>query len=773
MRSSIRKDLTVRLSLVIGFVGLAIGLGSYAASVRSLERELHKQAVLRADLASDILARHLWTYDVAAIREICRLFSETGTATGISVQGERGEVIFSTNGGGEGIVEERQLTYEGHRVGTMSIAVSLSPLAAERRQRLLDILLLVLVTAVAAMVLLRFFLRAYLAQPLAHLRRDMEDLTAGRYAGSALLGQKQEVQNIVDAFNTLAARLTERETEVQDKTRTLLEEVAERKKAEAALRQQLEVNYAISSLSKKLIDPTLTLDDIALSILDCARSLTGSAIGSVEYLDQSDRTVVWRLPLSGRQQDAGEDAAPPQTTAMESASGGRLLSLPVAAGDRLLGRITLADPPGEYGPRDVEILERIAKLYSLVAARQRASEERQGLEEKLRQTQKLESLGILAGGIAHDFNNLLVGILGNLDLALAKVPPESPLRPQLVRADAAAQRAAELTNQMLAYSGKGKFVVEPVDISRLVEEMAHLLETVIAKTVTLRYELPPGLPLIKADATQLRQVVMNMITNASDAQQGRQGTVTVKTGTVHADRAYLSTVHFGDSLPEGDYVYLEVADTGCGMDRDTSARIFDPFFTTKQTGRGLGLAAVLGIVRGHRGALKVYSEPGQGTSFKVYFPAAAGVRGESAPIQQVAAAPPRSARNGTILVVDDEPAVRSVAREMLEGQGFAVLSAADGVEGVELFRRHADEIMAVVLDMMMPRMGGEAAYREMRKTRSDIPVILSSGYNEQDAINRFAASGAAAFVQKPYRTQTLVDALSRLMERTSVEREGC
>jgi PAS domain S-box-containing protein len=287
----------------------------------------------------------------------------------------------------------------------------------------------------------------------------------------------------------------------------------------------------------------------------------------------------------------------------------------------------------------------------------RAQAERARLEERVRQAQKMESLGLLAGGIAHDFNNLLMGILGNADLALAKLAPEAPARPFVQRIDTAAQRAADLTNQMLAYSGKGRFVVEPINLSRLVEEMGHLLATVTSKRATVSYRLARDLPPVEADATQIRQVVMNLITNASDALGDEPGVITVSTGALDADGAYLASSFLDEQLPGGEYVWVEVSDTGAGMDAATRARIFEPFFSTKQTGRGLGLAAVLGIVRGHRGGIRVYSEPGEGTTVKVLLPAARGLVTAAAGACAAAPAPPPvpgGEGQAAVLVVDDE-----------------------------------------------------------------------------------------------------------------------
>ena len=310
---------------------------------------------------------------------------------------------------------------------------------------------------------------------------------------------------------------------------------------------------------------------------------------------------------------------------------------------------------------------------------------------------------------------------------------------------------------MLAYSGQGRFIVRPVDISAIVREMASLLRSSIPKTCTLDLRLADRLPTIEADASQMQQIVMNLITNAAEAIGDACGTITLKTERIAAGRALLDGFHMADDLPEGCYVRLEVIDTGCGMAEETRSRMFDPFFTTKFTGRGLGLAAVLGIVRGHRGTLKVVSAPGDGTSFTVLFPAAglpaSGVAAESA------AEYGRAPLSGTILVVDDEESVREVAASMLREMGLNVVTARDGLEAVDLFRAEADSIRVVLLDLTMPRMGGEAALAEIRRIRSDVPVILSSGYALQAQEGRLAVIGASLFIQKPYTLTELTAAM--------------
>lgn len=399
-------------------------------------------------------------------------------------------------------------------------------------------------------------------------------------------------------------------------------------------------------------------------------------------------------------------------------------------------------------------------VFNDLTERKRMEEEHRRIEVQMREVQKLESLGVLAGGIAHDFNNLLMAILGNADLALLSLSPVSPAYQHVEEITRASQRAAELCRQMLAYSGKGRFVVSRHDISEIVREMGQILEVSVSKKATVRYSLGEGLPPVESDATQIRQVIMNLITNASDALGDTTGIITVTTGVMECDEAYLSESYLDDSLSGGTYVYLEVSDTGCGMDPETRSRIFDPFFTTKFTGRGLGMAAVLGIVRGHKGAIKVYSEPGKGSTFRILLPAVEWEAGERVKTAEESAS---LLAGGTILLVDDDTFVCDVGSKMLKQLGFRVITAVNGLEGLKVFRTHRDEIACVILDLTMPEMGGEETFRELRKLRSDVRVILSSGYNEQDVTQQFVGRGLAGFIQKPYTVASLRSALKRAL----------
>ena len=402
-------------------------------------------------------------------------------------------------------------------------------------------------------------------------------------------------------------------------------------------------------------------------------------------------------------------------------------------------------------------------VFRDVTRDEEAEAERRRIERRIREAQKLESLGMLAGGVAHDFNNLLVAILGNASLARADLPEDSPARESLEQIETASRRAADLARQMLAYSGRGRFDVQAVDVNAVVGEVADLLRASIPKGARIELELAPGLPAIEADATQLRQVVMNLVINAGEAIGDADGRIVVRTLLVDADEAYLAETVLDDELPAGRYLGLEVADTGTGMDPATRGRIFDPFFSTKFTGRGLGLAAVLGIVRGHQGAIQVYSEPDGGSRFRVLLP----IRGEAEPSPPPA--PAASTRRdwkarGTVLVIDDEPGVRAVAGAMLRRAGLEVVSAADGVEGVAVFRERANAIDVVLLDLTMPRMGGAETFEAIREIRPDARVILTSGFSEEEAGSRFVGRGLAGFIQKPFTADDLASAIAAALE---------
>ena len=396
--------------------------------------------------------------------------------------------------------------------------------------------------------------------------------------------------------------------------------------------------------------------------------------------------------------------------------------------------------------------------------------ERSRVEENLRVTQKLESLGVLAGGIAHDFNNLLTAILGNLNLAQGQLQTEAKAGPYLHRVETAVLRAAELAHQMLAYSGRGTFTVASLDLNQVVNEMTELLSVSISKKATLHFELSPGLAPILADAAQIQQVVMNLVTNASEALEDRGGTIAIRTCLRLLDQAYLERNLPTQALEPGPYIALTVADSGCGMDPETLARIFDPFFTTKSTGRGLGLSAMLGILRGHRAGIRIDSEAGAGSTFQVLFPAA-----PAAPQSGLAQSPGSVAcplLAGTVLVVDDEPLIRTTISNLLETMGMQVIQAGDGLEALERHAEHGRRIDLVLMDITMPRMDGNQAFLALRQRDPELPVILCSGFTILEMAPPPPGTRPATFMQKPYRIGDLKQALQcALQERPLADKE--
>jgi len=397
------------------------------------------------------------------------------------------------------------------------------------------------------------------------------------------------------------------------------------------------------------------------------------------------------------------------------------------------------------------------EMFSLIA---RDLTEERAMQEQVAHGQRLESLGVLAGGIAHDFNNILTAILGNAAMAERKAisSPEQTQR-YLHNIVESSDKAADLCKQMLAYSGKGKFVVRAMDLSAMVEEVTRLLEVSIDKGVVLKYHLAENLPAVECDVAQIQQVMMNLVINASQAIGNKSGVISITTSMLNADHAYLKATYLNDALPEGRYVSLEVSDTGCGMDQETQAKVFEPFFTTKFTGNGLGMSAVLGIVRGHHGAIKLYSEPGRGTTFKILLPAS-----DREVLDQPDLSPVQNQQgSGTILVVDDEESIREAASMMLEDIGFDTLTAVDGEDGVRVYRAHQDVIVGVLMDMTMPKMDGKACFTELRRINPDVKVVLSSGYNQQDAVSQFSGQGLAGFLQKPYFPDALASKIHEVL----------
>lgn len=400
--------------------------------------------------------------------------------------------------------------------------------------------------------------------------------------------------------------------------------------------------------------------------------------------------------------------------------------------------------------------------------RKQNEENRLKMEQQFLHTQKLESLGVLAGGIAHDFNNILTAIMGHTELSLIKINNPEALKIHLNEIKNASKRASELSQQMLAYSGKGQFLLEPVDLNIMIKEMLELLRVSISKKISLNLNLEPNLIRFEGGVSQIRQILMNLITNASEAITDKEGVINIRTGNVFLYDIDKNNQFPDQEMPKGQCVFFEVSDNGCGMSNETINKMFDPFFTTKFTGRGLGMSAVLGIVRGHKGIINVYSEVNKGTTFRVYFPA------KNELVTSIESSNDFSDNNanifsGKVLVVDDEPEILRIASEYLTYMGLEVDTATDGLEAVTIFEKHAHLYNLLILDLTMPIISGEEAFYKIRNIDHNASIILMSGFSEYELRSRFAQKGFAGFIQKPFTFHDFKEKISQVFYEITIK----
>jgi len=399
----------------------------------------------------------------------------------------------------------------------------------------------------------------------------------------------------------------------------------------------------------------------------------------------------------------------------------------------------------------------------------RAEEERRRLEQKFQQTQKLESLGVLAGGIAHDFNNILTIILGHCYIVKEEYDPSDSRKSHVVKIESAANRAADLCRQMLTYAGNSPLKSVRINLHLLIDELVRMLQSAIKKNVVIQLDLDSDLPDITGDNAQIQQVFMNLVINAAEAIGDRNGTIniTLRKLTVPEDQPVKDFM--GNIISAGCYGYIEISDTGCGMDIETQKRIFEPFYTTKFTGRGLGMSAVLGIVKSHDGALQLSSTPGVGTTFKIYFPLPE--KTESAETTKITGYVPLATSTGNVLLVEDEEALRKVGSALLGAMGYSVVTACNGREALQIFRERGIEIDMILLDMIMPEMGGIDTYHELRKIDPLVPIVICSGYGVDGILNNIDADKNLDSISKPYRPDQLQSIFRRLLDNTGVQNQ--
>ncbi|TVR53137.1 MAG: PAS domain-containing sensor histidine kinase [Puniceicoccaceae bacterium] len=559
---------------------------------------------------------------------------------------------------------------------------------------------------------------------------------------------RERTAELSAANDRLRSEARQREA-AEDQVRRLNLDLARKVEELQTLVELLPAGVAISRQPDR---DRITANASMAGLLGVERGEDGSLILPAESAPTPFRLVVDNetIPLDELPARAAPASTPQPAelpVAIERADGSRV--------EALCRAVTLRDHLGNNAGAISVIID--------ITRQREAERERLEFERKLQDTQRLESLGLLAGGIAHDFNNLLTGILGNASILHRELPgPVTSVNQSIRGIESAAQRAAELCRQMLAYAGKGRFVVRPINLNLLIEETIELIEVSIPKTASLQRNLPPDLPAIEGDATQIRQVLMNLVINAAEALEDKRGLVSIATSRQQVTPEYLARITFRGRIEAGDYVSLEISDNGRGIAREQVDRIFDPFYTTKFTGRGLGLSAVLGIVNSHHGAIKVYSEPGRGTTFKLLFPASEAQPPSKAEVVQAH----QWHGTGRILVIDDEPAVRQVADLALTNAGFEVVLAEDGEKGLRILEETPRDFEVVLLDLTMPKLSGEDVLRRLRDLSPDLPVILMSGFNEQAAIERFVGRGIASFLPKPFTLDSLLEKIRAAMAKT-------
>lgn len=387
-------------------------------------------------------------------------------------------------------------------------------------------------------------------------------------------------------------------------------------------------------------------------------------------------------------------------------------------------------------------------------------QQREQMRERMNQLQKIQSLETLAGGVAHDFNNLLMAMIGSAELALHELPEISPAKEYLNSIIIAGKKGSELAQQMLSYAGRRKLLTNRVNLNKTIEEMTQIIKSSISKKVVLKLDLAEQIPLVEGDVTQLSQVIMNLVINANEAIGNKSGIIIVRTSASLCNTNYLDTLFLPGELKEGLYVVVEVVDTGCGMDEETRKHIFEPFYTTKFTGRGLGLASVLGTIKSHHGGIKLYSEKGKGTTFKIFLPAIEWMDEKGTAFTEEK----KELRyEGKFLLAEDEDTVRAITQRMLEHLGFEVLSAVDGKEAIRLFKEHKDGIKCVLLDLTMPHIDGIEACAEIKKIKEEIPVILTSGYPHEQIVSKVKTDLFSNYIQKPFRFENLKEIIREVL----------
>lgn len=604
-----------------------------------------------------------------------------------------------------------------------------------------------------ATIVIFYLMVHYISRPVTNLAQFAKRIAAGEYGTQLPITTNDEVGLLSESLNRMSSQIKEKTHDLETANGELQQELAEHRRAEESLK-------ASEEKFRTLVDNSFDV----IFVLDSG--------GVFQFVSPSWEThfgyPVSRVIGNNFQLFVHPDDAPHcieyLTQVMTSGVAATCPPYRVKHADGSW-RLFIANGTIHTDSTGTPLYIGIGRD---ITDEKRLEEERLNLERQFLHAQKLESLGIMAGGIAHDFNNLLTVIIGNLELSGMQLDNTSQAALRIEQAKLASLRAADLTRHMLAYSGRGVFELKQLDLNQLVKENCDLFRTTVPKTITMTTETTITLPLVLGDSGQLQQVIMNLITNAAEAIGGEPGSIVIATGIQECGQKVFQHSRREMKPPPGRYAYIDVTDSGCGMDEETQQRIFEPFYTTKFTGRGLGMSSVMGIIKSHNGAILLYSEPGLGSTFKVLLPIYTGQHAviPSCPAERVF---PKQHRDtaGTVLVVDDEEFVMEVCTEYLKQMGLNTLGAADGREAVDIFSRHMDDISLVILDLTMPNMDGVAALHELRMLKPDIKVIISSGHATQTAAENFIDDKPDGFIQKPFQMQELREKIAAVINGSS------
>ena len=733
MQKSIRRDLSIKIGFVIFCISIVIGIVYYSFSVYYQEKEFRNAIGNETRLLFDTFTVQLWLFDLNTTKELCKLFSESPEVSGLRLLDHKKKVVFEQAPSHKETTVHinRELRYQGKKlVGYLDIYYTDTSREEQRKNTFIMAILMVIGNIVGSFLFINILLKRYLSRPLKDLQKDMDLLAKGDFQQSGLVGQKAEIQNIIDTFNKLTVSLRERDEEITRRTEALKTEVLERKKAEEAL-QESEEKYR--SMMESMADTVyICSPDYHVEYMNPAMiKKTGgrNAVGELCYkvMHELDEKCPWCVYDKVQQ---GEN----HVTEIVSPRDKRTYNVshfPVHNADGSISKLTIY--------RDVTEIRK--------------------MEAQFRQATKMEAIATLAGGVAHEFNNALMGVMGNIELLKMDLPEDERRDRSFEAMNESGHRMSRLTDQLLAYAEGGQYNPTDLKLDGFIIETLPILQHDLTPEVRVKTHFPKDISYIRADHTQMQMVLSAILANSNEAIEDK-GLVRITAETKDIDEAF--TKQHPDLTP-GPYVCLTIEDDGKGMDEEAKARIFEPFFTTKFQGRGMGMAAVYGIIKSHDGTITVESEPGKGTVVRIYLPA---ISAESK--QEAKAVKPKTEiakGEGTILVIEDEEPLVDLYSQILERLGYRALLARTGKEAFELAKTFDGQIDLALLDIKLPDMDGGSVYPLIMEARPDLKVIVCSGYSIDGPAQAILDAGAEGFIQKPFSIVLFAEKLKEVLER--------